>query len=175
MINFTIYDSYSDGKKALENKMFNFYECDEYKRLTEENKNILDKMIQEFNSGRMMISLLEGTRQSGVTTILRAFALYVSSKVDFSKYSNVYYVTNPHKNSKDFVNEIHNKYGFKITNCCVDNEGTKRLLLSLNRDIIVFDLITIFDFEDYIQHIDDTHSIIVIGTTYMDMEKRTVI
>lgn len=175
MINLTIYDSYSDGKKALENKMFNFYECDEYKRLTEENKNILDKMIQEFNSGRMKISLLEGTRQSGVTTILRAFALYVSSKVDFSKYSNVYYVTNRYEYSKHFVNEIYNKYGFKIMNYCVSNEMMKRQLLSSNSDIIVFDLFTIFDFKDYIKQIDDTRSIIVVGTTYMDMEKRTVI
>lgn len=49
----------------------------------------------------------------------------------------------------------------------------KRQLLSSNSDIIVFDLFTIFDFKDYIKQLDDTRSIIVIGTTYMDMEKRT--
>lgn len=175
MINLTIYDSYNKGKRALENQMFNFYECEEYKKLTEENKSILNKMILEFNSGCMKMSLLEGTRQSGVTTILRAFSLYVSSKVEFSKYSNVYYVSEITKFGKDFVDEIYNKYGFKIINRRVDDEETIRLLLSLNSDIIVFDLFTIFDFEDYIKHIDDTRSIIVIGTTYMNMEKKTMI
>ena len=49
MINLTIYDSYDDGKKFLKKLLFNFFDCEEYNLLSDDNKAILCKLLNHFS------------------------------------------------------------------------------------------------------------------------------
>lgn len=169
MINLTIYDSYDDGKKFLKELLFNFFDCEEYNLLSDDNKTILCKLLNHFNNSDMKISLLEGERQSGITSILRAFIIYACSK----QYEVLYF--GPKNDSKNFVNSIYSKYGFRIT--YKDNmyfSDSLQYLFNENKNkVIVFDLYRIYDMSNFINYIHyNTKNPIIIGTTYNNLTHR---